>query len=855
MSDARTPTIREFRIRFHVSISIASTLAAGGVLLYLKELLALTPAHQRVFVEGIGIAFVLLCACIPPLNTRIVSPLEQALRELQQPNPRREVLRAGLACLLNLPFRCFVFGLSNWAVGALVVVLLMFARLEGFLLFQGAVMLSAATSVGFVFELCRAFVHKRWLEPIRIALVEHFPEADERRAMLRPVALATKLRVGLTGVCLVLVLYSMFLAQVQAGRPLERLFAQRQARVLEAALFSRDREAALAALERRLGELEGPHRAVIVDATSRAIVAGPADALAPHELEALFDVGAARGDSTSFDTPHVFSWALLPDATEIAVIVASWDELAKDLADHRWAFGMTVAVSIVVALALARLIADDVVRTTRQLSQQAQRVEQGDLRASGALDSEDELGELGHAFERMTGGLRATIRRMAETADRVEAAAEEIDQVSDSVAAVTADQVRGLQEASLSVESLAVQVGGIAQSARALHETVDESSSSILELGAAGEELNRTASVLSHKVDEVTASIDQMIRSVREVSRSTEALAGAAVETASSTEETAASMREIDANAAHLSNLSARVVETGESGREKVLQTIQGMEAIREATDTAERVIRSLGGRVVEIGAIVDVIDDVADETNLLALNAAIIAAQAGEQGRAFSVVADEIKDLADRVLVSTKEIGSLVRAFQDESANAIGAVERGSHSVQSGVDLSAQAGVALEDITGTTRESGQRIGEIVAAVREQTKAAEHVASLMERVRLGVEQIRAAGQEQDRGNEAVLRGTLLMRDAAQQVHATTEEQARGAGRLRDNVEQVRESVERIDAALQEQSAVCQRASELLERLFSRTRSNDDSTRRMGDAMRGMREQAAALREDVNRFRV
>ncbi len=119
------------------------------------------------------------------------------------------------------------------------------------------------------------------------------------------------------------------------------------------------------------------------------------------------------------------------------------------------------------------------------------------------------------------------------------------------------------------------------------------------------------------------------------------------------------------------------------------------------------RVIRGLGASTQEIGGILDVIDDVGDQTSLLALNAAIIAAQAGEHGRAFSVVAEEIRDLADRVLVSTKEIGGLIRAVQSESEHAIGAIEAGSSSVQKGVELSVEAGRALDGITEVARETG----------------------------------------------------------------------------------------------------------------------------------------------------
>jgi methyl-accepting chemotaxis protein len=314
-------------------------------------------------------------------------------------------------------------------------------------------------------------------------------------------------------------------------------------------------------------------------------------------------------------------------------------------------------------------------------------------------------------------------------------------------------------------------------------------------------------------------------------------------------------MRAVDTTAELAADLSAEVVESGASGQAKVSQTIAGMDAIREATDAAESVIRGLGARATEIGAILDVIDDVADETNLLALNAAIIAAQAGEHGRAFSVVADEIKELADRVLVSTKEIGGLIRGVQDESANAIEAIEQGSRSVADGVDLSAQAGTSLEEITRASRESGSRMSEIVAAVREQTKAATHVVSLMERVRGGVEQIGNAGAEQDRGHEVVYRSAATMREVAQQVRRTTGEQSRGFGRIRESVEGVSEAAEQIDAALREQSDATRQVMEFLEQVAAGTRGTDSAGEDLNVAQQALGHQADSLRQEVAKFRL
>jgi methyl-accepting chemotaxis protein len=191
----------------------------------------------------------------------------------------------------------------------------------------------------------------------------------------------------------------------------------------------------------------------------------------------------------------------------------------------------------------------------------------------------------------------------------------------------------------------------------------------------------------------------------------------------------------------------------------------------------------------------------------------------------------------------------------QDEASNAIGAIEQGTVSVASGVDLSAEAGVSLEEITRASRESGSRIGGIVVAVREQAKAASHVVDLMEQVRSGVDEIRAAAAEQTRGNEVVHRGAVAMRDVAQQVRHTTEEQARGSGRIRENIEEVREAVDRINTALQEQSAACRSAVEFLEAVYNRTRSNEESAQRLDRATHTLLGQAETLREAVQRFRI
>jgi len=571
-------------------------------------------------------------------------------------------------------------------------------------------------------------------------------------------------------------------------------------------------------------------------------------------LEERVGQGESAGVVRNADEPVVGAFQRLEDGRVLVAVVERAHLRSANLA-WNGAVALLCAIMTLFAAAIAHLVGTDLRDGLASLRVEAERMASGDLRQLRVFDSEDELGDLGRAFQAMGSSLRSTVERVSRATDRVEHTASDIAAVARSVGTASSDQFERIRRASELMVSINQQVREVSHSAQTLNESIDESSSSVLELGATGDELSETASLLSTKVDEVSGSIEQMVRSVNQVSATTEQLASASEETSSSMEEMASAMRVVDTSAETTARLSRDVVQKAEIGQAKVSQTIEGMEAIRDATDAAESVIRGLGDRTKEIGGILDVIDDVADETNLLALNAAIIAAQAGEQGRAFSVVAEEIKELADRVLASTKEIGGLIRSVQAESGNAVGAIEAGSESVMSGVDLSAEAGRTLEEITDASRESGQRIAEIVSSVREQTKAASHVVELMERVRESAEAIGAAGSEQDRGNEVVYRSTLTMREVAQQVHRTTEEQSRGFGRIRESVEGVREAVEQINASLREQSDACGHVAEFLEQVFDGTKSNEFAAEKMGEAMQGLLSQAETLREDVGRFRV
>jgi methyl-accepting chemotaxis protein len=843
------PRGREFRARI---LAASALLSLGGILLiclYLVALLRLGDEQWRGFAWIVAGLFPVLFAAQAWVHHGLWIPIVTCLDRRAEGRATPQELRAGFAGVANLPTDMLVRGGGWWVLGGMLVAAAMHLRFAEFPWLSGAIMVAGAASGGFVMMVFHFLLMKRMVERVRNTLAAEAGRPEERAGVVRRVPLAAKLLVSITGVTVFTVVFTVLVAQVRSQRPAERQAARVQARFLDewAPALAEDPQAlaAASALAARLG---------IADALVRIEpgAAGPA-VLSRDELRAVAAAPAA-GDTTRFDSPHLAAWRALPDGT-LLVALARRAAIGGEVGTSRGLFALLLLVSTGVAVGLSWLLAGDVSRATEALRGEASRWSSGDLRRGRVWESEDELGVLWRSFEGMAGSLRETVGRVAEAADGVEATVGEMVEVAASVSGVTADQVRGIRQATASMEAIGAQVRGIAESSAALGVLVEESSSSVLELGAAGEELFGTAGVLSERVSEVSVSIEQMVGSVREVRGSTESLSEAAEETSASMGEMAQSLREVDASAEQTARWSREVVASAEAGQAKLVQAQSGMEAIRAATEAAERVVRTLGSRTREIGAIVDVIDEVADETNLLALNAAIIAAQAGEQGRAFSVVAEEIKDLADRVLASTKEIGGLIRSVQEEGAAAIGAIERGSRSVAVGAELWATAGSSWEAITQASRGSGARMEAVVLAVREQSRASGHVVELMDRVREGVEAIRRAAAEQDRGNEVISRNAVSMREVAMQVRGTTEEQARGSGRIRESVEGVREAVERINQALQEQSAACRSAAEFLEAVWRRTQSNEHSAGRLDAVARGLTAQAEGLRQHVQRFQV
>jgi twitching motility protein PilJ len=191
------------------------------------------------------------------------------------------------------------------------------------------------------------------------------------------------------------------------------------------------------------------------------------------------------------------------------------------------------------------------------------------------------------------------------------------------------------------------------------------------------------------------------------------------------------SIREVDSSATQSAKVAQRTLAVTEQGAQAVRNAISGMDSIREQIQETAKRIKRLGESSQEIGDIVDLISDITEQTNVLALNAAIQAASAGEAGRGFSVVAEEVQRLAERSAEATKQIGALVKAIQGDTQDAVAAMEKSTQGVVEGAKLSDEAGQSLREIEQVSHELADLIGSISVSTQVQTDMAQEVAATM----------------------------------------------------------------------------------------------------------------------------
>ncbi len=246
------------------------------------------------------------------------------------------------------------------------------------------------------------------------------------------------------------------------------------------------------------------------------------------------------------------------------------------------------------------------------------------------------------------------------------------------------------------------------------------------------EKMHRAFSLVNQATNRLATSTIQLSSTADGVVHAAKGQDARVIQSASAVEEMTMTAGEVARNSNEASRIAQETADTARSGQEIMTQTVDGMQKISQAVVEAANIIMTLGRSSDQIGQIVRVIEDIADQTNLLALNAAIEAARAGEQGRGFAVVADEVRKLAERTTKATKEIGDMIRQIQQDTKSAVASMDQGTNQVEKGVELANTTGQALSNIQSMINSTAEMIHQIANAAEEQSNATRQIAGDLE---------------------------------------------------------------------------------------------------------------------------
>jgi methyl-accepting chemotaxis protein len=518
--------------------------------------------------------------------------------------------------------------------------------------------------------------------------------------------------------------------------------------------------------------------------------------------------------------------------------------------------GVVAVVSIAALLVCwlgATILRRQIATPLADLVEGAERMAKGDLSVQVAVASEDEIGTLARAFNGMASNLRSLVAQVGENTQSVAGVTARLGDAAEAMSGEASRQESAVDETAESIERMHISIRDVNEDVETLNGTALETAAAASQMDGSIGQIAAHIDSLSETIDGSASSVVEMTTAIREIAQSAESLNNSTESTSGALSLLSKAVDQVQTNARETYELSDQASGQAAEGIQSVEETVGGMQEIQASFQGLESVISDLAEKSESIGEVIKVIEGVVEQTNLLALNAAIISSQAGEHGRAFSVVADEVRNLAERTAGSTREISGLIESVQDGVKTAVGAMQLSSQRVESGVSLSRRAGELLRGIGESAQASAERVSQIVESTEGQARDIEKVGHAMGELRSVSEQLNRGTHEQDNASADITRAFEQMRSLGQQVKLSTQEQRKESSMITHSVGVVASRIESILINIKDQSKQGDQIREALQVFREVSKQAGDRRVSMEEGLRELAECSEGLDSEIGRF--
>jgi len=467
---------------------------------------------------------------------------------------------------------------------------------------------------------------------------------------------------------------------------------------------------------------------------------------------------------------------------------------------------MYQGVLLIIVVLLILSFNRNVKKPLLELRAALRRAGEGDLAVTIQPTGNLEIDELINGFGALISRLKKTLQKLHTTTNDVTAAIRQINLIINKVKEGTHNQANATAEVIMAMEGSDKYQKDILDNAQNLGEFSDENLTSLMEINVTSEEIKNNSEELLRSSSATLSTVAEMSAAAKAIAQSTDELSASTEEIAVSIEQISANTKQVESSTNESSALTNKVRDIASgSGMLTVADAMGGMDEIISSVDKTLSLVMSLQTKSRDAEKVLTVIADVTKQTNLLSVNAAILAAQAGEYGKGFSVVADEIKMLADRTAASSKEIIKIIKSIQKGISETTRVTENSKRIVENGNSLVVKTGEAFREVINSAQKSSEMADSIQGSTKEQLKGIMQINDSMEMIRIVVEQVVRATHEHDIGSDHLLNVAEKVKEMSEGIKRSMLEQTSGISLISKNLELTNERINNISSATSKHS--------------------------------------------------